>query len=537
MSFRLVPARGVCACLGLLPLLICFAIAPQHAPAADYNVTSAVWGTPTDVGSFAWAVDQANTNPGLDTIRVSSGLQIDVDSGSLAPGVNAWLANFTESVVVEGNGAQLVANPTYVTSGGLVATKTNIVGSAYSSPLTPTDVVTTPGVSFAAIGTFNQDNTGIDVSIRNLHADGVGSVAVVFDNASLSVDGGNYNNIVNYTGYKRGAIDSLRGTVNLNGISLNRNFPFDDVIPVGDDYAVFAGSITNLDGTLNIQNSSITNSYGAGAVASSGGTTNIVSSIVDGAGGVSVADSQVGSGTLNLTNSIMSFQGSGETLQQTTRIIAEGASVANVNASTVLYNSLFTTGPTQPYNDNGMPLSAVFGGTLNVNSSVVVPLNWDLFYAGHDTYLEANGGSLTADGLSYIAATAAQDAAALEALFGATGFLTSGETFAIIDVQGVDVFADLPVGAVPVTGSPLIDAVANAGTGGVNELINPIDGLPILFDVYGNARTTSLGFRNIGAVQAVPEPQTFVLALCGAGLVLAGRRWRRQACHPPIRGR
>ncbi|MFM8174000.1 MAG: hypothetical protein ACKN81_10700, partial [Pirellulaceae bacterium] len=104
-------------------------------------MTSSVWGTASDVGSFAWAVDQANSNPGVDTIRVQSGLHINVDDAVTVPGgSHAWLAKFTESVIVEGNGATLVGNPTYVTSGGQIATKNNILGDVYRDPYAPGDI-------------------------------------------------------------------------------------------------------------------------------------------------------------------------------------------------------------------------------------------------------------------------------------------------------------------------------------------------------------------------------------------------------------
>lgn len=121
---------------------------------------------------MAWAVEPANTNPGTDTIRVQAGLEINVDVGSTLPGDNTWLSRTSESVVVEGNNARLVANPSYITSGGQLATKINVAGNPYAPPIGGTDIVTMPGISFAQVGTCQQDNTGIGVTIRNLNADG-----------------------------------------------------------------------------------------------------------------------------------------------------------------------------------------------------------------------------------------------------------------------------------------------------------------------------------------------------------------------------
>jgi len=166
---------------------------------------------------------------------------------------------------------------------------------------------------------------------------------------------------------------------------------------------------------------------------------------------------------------------------------------------------------------------------LNFDSSVVVPLNWDDFFAGNDTYIELNGGNLTADEFSFVMATASQDQAALQALFNNASLTTSGDTFAISEITGIDFFESLPQGAVPLTTSPLVDAVSDAGSGGANELLNPIDGQPLLFDVYGNPRTNSLGFRNTGAVQAVPEPSSWLMACLTVGTAGWWRLCRRGA--------
>ena len=514
-------------------LLVVLLMSGTAANAADFDVTLDFWGTTSTVGSFAWAVDQANTTPGVDTIRVQSGLQIDADNGAKLASSPTWLTRFTESVTVEGNGATLVADPAYITTGGLIATKTNIVGSPYSSPLVPGDAVVRAGVSFAQVGTFGQDNSGVDVTIRNLNADGVASLLSVNDKATLSVDGGRYTNIVNYTGVDgRSAFVANNGaTLNLDGIALNKNYPFGDIIAVDNDFVIFNGSVSGLASTLNMQNSTITGSYGAGALNWVGGTENVVSSVLSNSGGLQISGGDGGIvGTLNFTNSILELN-DGETMQQTQRILTGPNGMANVEASSILYNSVFSNGSNEPFGYEGMPLTAAQGGTINFDSSVVVPLNWDDFFAGNDTYIELTGGNLTADEFSFVMATASQDQAALQALFNNASLTTSGDTFAISEITGIDFFESLPQGAVPLTTSPLVDAVSDAGSGGANELLNPIDGQPLLFDVYGSPRTNGLGFRNTGAVQAapVPEPSSWVLAGMAAGMAGWWRLRRRAA--------
>jgi hypothetical protein len=58
----------------------------------------------------------------------------------------------------------------------------------------------------------------------------------------------------------------------------------------------------------------------------------------------------------------------------------------------------------------------------------------------------------------------------------------------------------------PLVPGLLIEAVPNAGTGGANELKNPITGLPILTDVLGKPRVYGNNTRNIGAVQTADAP-------------------------------
>lgn len=92
---------------------------------------------------------------------------------------------------------------------------------------------------------------------------------------------------------------------------------------------------------------------------------------------------------------------------------------------------------------------------------------------------------------------------------------------------GISDYLPFPIGATPNPSGHLINQISDAD--GVNQLINPIDGSPILLDEYGNPRTDN-GLCTIGAVQAagVPEP----LTLAGATAALAwSRRLRRRIRH------
>jgi hypothetical protein len=123
----------------------------------------------------------------------------------------------------------------------------------------------------------------------------------------------------------------------------------------------------------------------------------------------------------------------------------------------------------------------------------------------------------------WLQTTSNQSAAELQNLFGNPSLLTSGLPLTLQDFGGgVSAYYPLPGGAYPNPQGPLIDQISDAD--GVNQLINPIDGSPILLDVFGQPRTDN-GLRTIGAVEPVPGP----LPLAGATAALAwSRRLRRR---------
>ncbi len=279
------------------------------AKADTFQVRESDYGTTADVGTLAWAIDRANTTSGLDTISIKPGLQINVDGAEALPGTNTFLARFTESVDVLGNGARLVGNPTYVTTGGLIATKTNIVSSPYGPAIINGDVIQIPGFNFAQIGTPGNDNSSISVNISDLGADGLATFAQANEGAQLTVTGGAFDNMVNYTDLKaagRPVFQAKSGsTLNLSDISITNSFPFQGTLDATPDYSIFFGVIQGEDSTLNLENSSINDSFGAGAIAWNGGTANVVSCIFNDSGGLSIADGTTEEGVLNLVNSIV----------------------------------------------------------------------------------------------------------------------------------------------------------------------------------------------------------------------------------------
>jgi hypothetical protein len=106
--------------IAALPLVL----AGPAAHAATYTVSDPNWGTSSTVNSFAWALAQANGNLGPDTISIQPGLAINVDGATAVTG--GWLTTISEALTIQGNGATLVGNPTFVSSGGTIYDKYNV---------------------------------------------------------------------------------------------------------------------------------------------------------------------------------------------------------------------------------------------------------------------------------------------------------------------------------------------------------------------------------------------------------------------------
>lgn len=132
-----------------------------NARAATYLVNQATWGSASTVSSFAWALDQANTNPGHDTINITPGLAINVDGA--VPGTGGWLSTITDTLSINGHGATLIGNPSFVSSGGTLYTKTNV--DLYQGPPLGTDILTQEAFSFGKVA------PGVSLSIKGLNTD------------------------------------------------------------------------------------------------------------------------------------------------------------------------------------------------------------------------------------------------------------------------------------------------------------------------------------------------------------------------------
>lgn len=483
------------------------------AAASVFTVTESFWGDATTTNSFAWALNQANTTPGSDTIRLqlTSGNTINVDAATPVGVSTSFLSQITESVQIQGNGVTLVGNPSFVTTGGIIYTKTLIPGSNPSPP----DVVVQPAFSFAEIA------PNLSVGINGLNLDGLNGFLSAGANSVVTVANSAIKNSVAY------GFDAQPVFAALSGSTLSlKNVILDSINPLANNQLgpAWFGAIQGVNATLQMANSVIKGASSSVGAINWSGLANVVSSVITGdAGGVSIIDS---GSVLNFVNSLFAPSG----ISSTARIQAFGG-VANLIASTIQADQLFinteldcATSPSW-YGCNGSPLQAFDGGQINLSQSIVSTINADLngiINPYSETYLAFPAGNLTADLLSYVQPTPSLDPAALQALFNQPGLLTGAIPYAL--TNGGLTYGDLPGGAYLVPGSPLRSAIADAD--GVNQLRSPIDGSVIDTDVYGNPRT-AYGFRDIGAVQSTQEVPGPLPALGLAAAFRWSRRLRR----------
>lgn len=513
---------------GAAVALAALTLAPPAAQAAQFTVTQAHWGSSSDVGSFAWAIDQANSSAGADVIRITDGLQILVDDATpTSSPLN--LVTITESLSILGNNARLVGNPSFLIQPDTLVTKNNPQKPRFSPE--GSDIPLEDSFSFLKIGTYNTDNSGLSVSISNLHTNGLNRIAQVNQGASLRYSGSVFEQSVNFSGGSTGCCFAgyAGSTLSLDNVLIRNAYTFNTPIGLGFDALISAE-----DATLNISNSRIEHSAGGGAISLVGGIANVVSSVLFGSGGVSAAGgSQQASGTVNFVNSLAYLSGPLQNggldndLRSNRFLALDGGRIALI-ASTVLSDNATILGNLDQGTNNGVPLT-VDGGSIELQSAAVLATRFDGLPDQIAYAVYPGGGSFSADDRSWVRPTSTQSAADLRALFTQPGLLTGLPGIPVEQSSReplVEFLLPYPQGAYPAVPGLLVAVVPDAQPGGANALLNPIDGSTILTDVFGNPRTSD-GFRSVGAVQVpVPGP----LPLWGAASAYHWcRRLRRRS--------
>jgi len=474
----------------------------------------------TGPGSITEAVAAANANPGTDVIEFTPGLQVSADTASCGDGVR-WIADVSESVIFEGNGAKLVGAITWVTSGGLVTPLNKCPGD------TPRDLLMATSPGFLSVGFFPAAPNGVSVEVRDLRLESLNAIAYFdSDQGSLVLEDVTAERILSHQGSC--ALPAISFLGQEGDLTLRRNH-WDQVInwlpptypPVVISEAIQSG--TGM-GDLVIDDSDFVNVGQGGLVVWTGavGTTlDIVSSRMTDAGGIT----SYGAVTTNIVNSVFALRR--ERTSESDRVFNASSGEMNIVASTFMVGSAYCDPSCADYGVDGIVGRWLGGGPVNLRQSAIgvnIPaVSPGSVLANAD---KSTSGGFSADADTWIQPVAGQDAAALSTLTGQPGLLTDPPGLATSNF-----FAGaLPAYVAPLLGTTsdpgqLIDKIPGAACGGPNQLSNPIDGSCITTDVFGNSRW-DLGneARNIGAVQLTLAPH---LAVSGTGDGFVDLGWNR----------
>ena len=516
-------SRDTCLAIGSTALLL------LPAQAAIFDVTNSDWGDASTTNSLAWAIQQANTIPGFDTIRFLTNVSVD-NAPPDFPNSIEFIARFTDpsGLRLEGNGHTLLGNPMFTTSIGTLVTKQ--FPREFSS--SGGDSLLISSSSFATIA----DNVA-KIEVENLTVDGLNAFLSAGRNTVISIVDSTIKNAVNFGGVAESMIYAGRDSVvNIVNVTMSNINSFREPT-LGAEYFWGPAVLSGSDMTFNISNSTFDLRRGdtPGVLFLAGGTANIVSSVVLGRG-LSISDDVVGQqGVLNFVNSLFRPEGS----SATARIQAYFGAVANIIGSTIQFDAQdtndvpSTSDPFIPCPDsypcNGAPLQAFGGATINLQSSAVSALYTNIVGITHpySNIYNMLPGYLTSDRYSFVQPVANQTADDLKALFTQPQLLTSGTPYVLafdpFSSKFHPTYEGLTAGGYPAPSGPLLDAIPDADT--LNVLTNPIDGSVITQDLFGNPRSFQ-GRRDIGAVQATQTPGP--LPLLGFGAAMGWSRRLRQ---------
>ncbi|MCP4828698.1 MAG: fibronectin type III domain-containing protein [Proteobacteria bacterium] len=487
--------------------------ASSLAIADTFTVTASTCQGP---GSITEAIEEANTNPGADTIEFDADLSVTGITASSC-GTTAgndpgffYLGTVSDEVTINGNGANLRGAPRWVTADGLF----NVTG------LCPEDLA---GATIAAEAPgFLRIETGTNVIINDLSVQDLSAIFGLRDNSSVTLNNLSAVRINDwFNSCSRSAIEVNGGDASIS-MSDSRFEQIQNAEPnVGSPGGtVFRGSnIISGTGTLTVQNTEFRSALNA---VQWGGDANIVSSQFVFSGWVNA----YGAGTMNIFNS--AFQ-SRTSPAEGDSIRASGNAVINLVAS-----SLSTV-------SSDCLLGCVSGiGSVVAVGGATISFEESAFGVGLPDATEQilrvdTGGSITADSDTWIQPVTVQNADDLKIITNQPSLLTDPPGLPNV-VAGPDLFpqAVTPLlGTMPMPGV-LIDAIPDAN--GANLLLNPIDNSPITTDVFGSPRVDGNGTRTIGAVQVTLAPHTAVTATSSTGANVAWSRPKDPEPTKPITG-
>ena len=461
------------------------------AIAATYEITEA--SCMTSPGGYWWAIQQANANPGRDTIQVRT--SFSVDDCTHFPAEQYPDLHVTESVDIVGNGFTIDGNVGWLDPNG----KFNQHGHCPSGLTVDTWVAF--GGGFIDIGKRNADNAGIEVTVTGLKMNRLTGVAIVRKNAKLRIENSYIQDT--YSVYHEVCNEPIIEALDHSDVTLVNTQFIRVSVPTtafpSTDFPVTTSAIRGYGGNLVMDRVLMDGVFGehTTAVGWFGGTAKIVSSQFVDSRGIWLDNGTV----MDFVNS--TYMASIDGLMFNDNFLI-GNATAKFQASTFwwgLWGDPCDPNPSISY-PAGKPCAPRVLGFVAVGSSIRFEGS---AIGGQEPFSEkvlmGSPSQFSSDAKTWVQPRAPQNAAAINAIL--PNALTAAP--GLHDYPSFDsneYFRDIT----PLVPGLLIEAVPTAGTGGANELKSPIDNLSILKDVLGNPRVYANNTRNIGAVQNADAP-------------------------------
>jgi hypothetical protein len=494
--------------IGILAGVFFSIVSAQSLRADTYTVTSA---SLTGSGSFLEAIERANNHPGPDIIEFTPGLQVDA-SGDNPVSLNDYvIANITESVVIDGKGGALNGRQTWINGNGTV---NNPSQCPQDPQFNGRLLEVMPG--FLSIGKYNQDNSGIQVTVKNLSIKQFNQVASVKKNAALGLE--NFTAIQTWATFKcqgdalievgEGASLTIRKS-ELNGFY---NWAREGLAAV--IVGIGAGDLIIEESRFNRLEDG--DNYFINWVGQPGSVVNIVGSRITWSGGITIT------GDVSHTNIVNSIWTSYFLFDPDYADRFRNVSTGDMNfiASTLVWNSNQCDPLCQNFPSYAL-IDRLGSGKINFKGTAI-GFNF-IFDSGSliNTLGDAGTGGFTADAYTWIQPTVAQDAEALKTITGQPNLRTNLPAFNQLVISTTEDF-DLKL-ATPAFPGELIDVIP-----ATEVLINPITNSLLTVDVVGNPRNDANGYRDIGALQLGLAPN---LVVSGTGDGSVDLSWNEPLHH------
>jgi hypothetical protein len=495
--------------IGILAAVFFSIVSAQSLRADTYTVTSTSLSGP---GSFLEAVEMANSHPGPDVIEFTPGLQVDA-AGDNPVSLNDYvIANITESVVIDGKGGALNGRQSWVTDDGVV----NQLSGCPRAKDGTLILAVMPG--FLSIGSLNQDNSDIEVTVKNLTIKQFNQVAKVNKNAALGLE--NFMAIQTWATHKcqgDALIEVDEGaSLTILKSELNGFYNWTREGLASVIVGVNAGDLIIEESRFNRLEEG--DNYLINWIGRPGSVVNIVSSRMPWSGGITIG------GEVSHANIINSIWTTYYLMEPDYADRFRNVSTGDMNfiASTLVWNNFQCNGLCQSVPSYTL-IERLGSGKINfMGTAIGFNFGVDPGNPLISTLGDAGTDGFTADEYTWIQPTEAQDADALKTITGQPALRTDLPAFKHPVVISTTEDFDLDL-ATPAFPGELIDKIPPG-----NPLINPITGFTIMVDVVGNDRVDANGDRDIGALQLGLAPN---LVVSGTGDGSVDLSWNEPLHH------